>query len=384
MGSTIIEQDFPYDIIHRGSGDQARHNKRVNDALRKQIKDVISNQDIITQDGNKKVKVRLKHLQKYQFEYYTDRVDRIGRDEFNDLHDNDVLSKPTISGGKPVKASDLLGENIYEAEYTIDELVQIMFEELNLPNLDDAKRNEISIEEKAWIDRRKSVGILGAVDKRKTVLASILRRAKSNGKHRRRIIRDDFRFKTWKMKEKKHSNAVVFLMMDKSGSMSEKIYIVKALYFWIVQFLRHKYDCVEIRFISHDYDAQEMQEKEFFTISDSGGTKVSSAYNLCHDIIASNYPSSLWNVYCFHATDGDSYGDEDECVNIVRKILTHGAKLFAYTEICVEHWEQESKLYTTLFKAKKELNKLVLAQLRKREDIVNVLKKFLKHSVYTE
>ena len=81
MSSSIIDQDFPYDIIHRGSKDAHRHNKRIDDAVRKQLKDIITQQDIITSEGNKKIKVRLKYLDQFRFIHNRNKVDVIGRDE---------------------------------------------------------------------------------------------------------------------------------------------------------------------------------------------------------------------------------------------------------------------------------------------------------------
>jgi len=384
MGSTIIEQDFPHDIIHRGQKDAIRHNKRVNDAVKKQLKDIISQQDIITSEGNKKVKVRLKYLDQYRFRHNPDRSDEVGRDEFDDLEDNEIIHEPEEgnAGGVPRDASEYAGEELYETEYTLEELTDMMMAELELPDLDETKKNEITSDVLEYTDRRKRVGIEACLDKRQTILAHIKRKAQM--KQEALIInQDDMRYKTWEIATEKHSNAVVFLMMDRSGSMWEsKIYTVKALYFWIVQFLRRRYDKVEIKFIAHDYFAKELNEKKFFTIADSGGTRVSSAYELCRDMIKHNYPSSIWNIYCFHASDGDSWSDEPFCVELAGDILMLGANLFAYTEIDLDDYRDgNSELYTLLKRAsKKKYRRLLVSSIEKMEDIMDTLRKFLKHS----
>ena len=122
MGSTIIDNDFPHDIVHRGQRDANRHNKRVDEAVRKQLKDVISQQDIITSEGNKKVKVRLKYLDQYRFRHNPDRMDEVGRDEFDDLDDGEIIYEPGEGVGRPAKAGDEAGEELYETEYTLEEL----------------------------------------------------------------------------------------------------------------------------------------------------------------------------------------------------------------------------------------------------------------------
>ena len=384
MGSTIIEQDFPYDILHRGKSDEQRHNKRIDKAVRKQLKDIISQQDIITSEGNKKVKVRLKYLDQYRFIHNKDRYDDVGRDEFDELKDGEVIDKPEPGSGRPMKPGDEGGDEIYETEYTIDELTDMMIEELELPDLDESKKSEIISEILEWTDRRKHTGIHSLLDRKQTLKANILRRAKMKGSGPLPIINDDLRFRTWNITEEKHSNAVIFLMMDRSGSMwEEKIYSCKALYFWIVQFLRRRYNKVEIKFIAHDYDAHELTEKEFFTISDSGGTRVSSAYKLCSEMIEHNYPSSIWNIYCFHASDGDSWGDEERyCIELVRKIIELGSTMFAYTEIDINSWRDgKSSLLEHFEKEMLDNDRVLVSTITETADIMDTLRVFLKHSL---
>ena len=384
MGSVIIDQDFPYDLVHRGDKDARRHNKRVDDAAKKQIKDIISQQDIITSEGNKKVKVRLKYLDQYRFIHSRDRVDEVGRDEFDDLKEGEVLYKPGDGGGKESKAGQDEGEEVYEAEYTIDDLTDMLMKELNLPDLDERKKNIIVSKVPEWNDLSKS-GIRSLIDKKRTLKSSFLRRAKQKIIKKRDVINDDLRYRTFNMVEERYSNAVVFLMMDRSGSMMEdKIYAVKVLYFWIVQFLKRKYDNVVIKFIAHDYTAREMNEKDFFTIADSGGTKVSSAYEMCRDMIKHNYPSSMWNIYCFHASDGDSWGDEREGMDLVKEITVDlGANLFAYTEIQMDEHGGDSTLMSYFEEEMDTNDKVLVSIVTKVSDIVDTIGRFLKYSVRT-
>jgi len=75
----------------------------------------------------------------------------------------------------------------------------------------------------------------------------------------------------------------------------------------MVRFLRTKYQDVEIVFITHHSEAQEVDEETFFHLGESGGTKVSSAYKLAHDIVEERYDPQRWNIYPFHFSDGESY-----------------------------------------------------------------------------
>jgi sporulation protein YhbH len=381
VDSVIVDSDFPHDLSNRGARDARRHNKKVQEAARKQLKDIITSQDIITSSGNKKVKVRLKYLDQYQFRHYPDRTDVVGRDEYDELDAGEVISRPESGqvGGRPIRPGNEEGEELYEVEFTVDDLTNLMIDELSLPNLDDSIKSEIVSEVIEWTDRRKSSGIHALIDKKQTLLANIQRKAKmGHGREKKvSITNDDLRFRTWEIQSEKHSNAVIFLMMDRSGSMWEdKIYACKAFFFWVVQFLKKKYDRVEIRFISHDVTAKEMPEKDFFTISDSGGTRVSSAYELCRDMIKYEYPSNKWNIYCFHASDGDTWGDEEQCGELIANILDLGAKLFGYVEIQDEYNSGVSSLWSAIEGVAQQHRRVMMTSIGELDDILEAIEHF--------
>ena len=217
MGSTIIEQDFPYDILRRGSRDAEKHNKRVDDAVRKQLKDIISQQDIITSEGNKKVKVRLKYLDQFRFIHNRDRTDIVGRDNYDELEDDEILYRPQPEEKSGAKAGDADGGELFEAEYTVEELTEMMIEELELPDLDDTKKNEIVSSVLEYTDRRKRSGVESCIDKKRTILSHIRRKNALREKKKIPYTKDDFVYRTWNISEEKHSNAVIFLMMDRSA-----------------------------------------------------------------------------------------------------------------------------------------------------------------------
>ena len=137
------------------------------------------------------------------------------------------------------------------------------------------------------------------------------------------IKKEDLRFKTWEEVMRYESNAVVIAMIDVSGSMGEfKKYIARSFYFWMVGFCRTKYDNVDIVFISHHTEAKEVTEEQFFTQGESGGTVVSSAYQLALDIIRQRYRPEDWNIYPFHFSDGDNYySDNEEAVKLADELI---------------------------------------------------------------
>jgi uncharacterized sporulation protein YeaH/YhbH (DUF444 family) len=122
--------------------------------------------------------------------------------------------------------------------------------------------------------------------------------------------------------------------MDVSGSMSQdKKFLARSFFFLLYQFLRLKYETIEINFISHDTEAHQVEEKDFFTKASTGGTRASSALVLANDIIAKQYHPSSWNIYLFQCSDGDNFTDDNEkFLEEARKIMSV-AQLYGYCEI---------------------------------------------------
>jgi uncharacterized sporulation protein YeaH/YhbH (DUF444 family) len=154
-------------------------------------------------------------------------------------------------------------------------------------------------------------------------------------------------------------------------------YITRAFYFWMVRFLRTKYASVQIVFITHHTEAKEVDEPTFFNLGESGGTRVSSAYQLCSEIIDQRYPADRWNIYPFHFSDGDNWGDEDNsrCVKLVRQILER-CNLFGYGEIKEEVYSRWST--SSLMSALSEIKnpEFVGITIKSKEDVYPALKKF--------
>jgi sporulation protein YhbH len=220
------------------------------------------------------------------------------------------------------------------------------------------------------------------LDKRRSIMENIKRQAREKGKAEiGPFKKEDLRYKTWEEQIKYESNAVVLAMMDVSGSMSEfKKYIARSFYFWMVRFLRTKYDNVDIVFISHHTEAKEVTEEQFFTQGESGGTVVSSAYKLALEIIAERYPPRDWNVYPFHFSDGDNYySDNDEAVRLADELITT-CNLFGYGEIGEEgalSYRRSSGALLSIFKDRlKNQERFIGVRIDEKEDVYPALKEF--------
>lgn len=285
-------------------------------------------------DGRKVVKVPIRSLEEYHFRFDTGKQKHAGQGQ-GGTKEGDVLGsdKKQAGPGKGKGAGEEPGVDYYEAEVTIDELAQLIFEDLGLPNLQQKKKPELASEALEFKDVRKK-GISSNIDRKRTIMEAIKRNALKGRKGFQNITRDDLRYKTWDVTYKYESNAVVMAMMDTSGSMGpyEK-YIARSFFFWMVRFLRTKYQNVHIVFLAHHVEAKETTEEEFFTKGASGGTRCSSVYQLGLDIIQKRYSPEDHNIYAFHFSDGDNLtSDNEKCVKLVNELLKV-CNLVGYGEI---------------------------------------------------
>lgn len=372
----IIRSKVPWDLRHRGQLDSERHAKKVRDAIRKNLHHIISDESIITNDGKKTTRVPVKYLDSYHFKHGKP-GDGVGTGE-GDPGDVVRPGKRRRKKGSGRLAGDEPGLDVYEAEISFEELTKLMLEDLSLPNLEEKEKVEIITKQVVYNDVHKH-GIMPNWLRKKTVIENMKRNAVEKGKPYFGDLQEgDMRYRTWDERIERHSNAVVYLMMDRSGSMDDhKRYLCKATFWWLCKFLETKYDHVEIVFIAHDYDAKVVPEKDFFTIVNSGGTRCSSAYELCWQDIKESRPSNIWNVYCFHFSDGDNWGDDDaRCVKLVKEMLKR-VNLFAYGEVAWEnpYWSSDS----TLRKALGNISdpKMLIAVLKEKGDVYPALLKFL-------
>jgi hypothetical protein len=167
-------------------------------------------------------------------------------------------------------------------------------------------------------------------------------------------------------------------MMDVSGSMTdEQKEIVRIESFWIDTWIKAHYKGVERVYIIHDAIAQEVDEHTFYHTRESGGTKISSAYELCDKIINKRYPPDDWNIYAFHFSDGDNWGDDiPKCIEILNEKLLPKVNLFGYGQVESPYGSGEFLEYV------KELvtdtGNVVVSRIPDREHILGSIKEFLK------
>jgi uncharacterized sporulation protein YeaH/YhbH (DUF444 family) len=221
-------------------------------------------------------------------------------------------AKPGDQIATPDEGSDGAGRGVggdedggisYVLEFQVDDIVDWLWEDMQLPNLTSrtggAREDEWTRE--GW-DRR---GPRARLDRRRSLRESIKRQAvqpESKG-----FVNDDLRFRQLARREQPATSAVVFLVLDVSASMDEQSRkLAKSFFFWAVQGLRRRYHHLEIVFVAHTTQAWEFPEEEFFQVSGSGGTFFSAALGKVREIIEQRCSPTLHNLYLFYASDGEN------------------------------------------------------------------------------
>ena len=331
----------------RSAGDRARHRLKLRESIRDNIADIIAEESIIGKDRGKIIKVPIRGIKEFRF-VYGENTPGVGQGN-GESQQGQVVGKATGQqpGAGEGKAGDQPGQDYYETDVTLEELIDIMFEDLELPDLERKALRQIEAFRLAKRKGYRQVGIRVRLDKRRTVRERVKRKlamsrtqdpADPNTPPRpaeRFPFHDrDLVYRHMTTDVKKESNAVVLCIMDTSGSMDTmKKYLARSFFFLLYQFICTKYRHVEIVFIAHHTEANEVTEEEFFHKGESGGTFISSGYQKALDIIQARYHPSLWNIYAFHCSDGDNFDSDNPTALRTAKELTDVCNLFGYGEI---------------------------------------------------
>lgn len=384
---TAIFKEFQPHSRDRSVEDRRRHRELVEKSIKENIGSIISEESIIGKSKNKKIKIPIKGLKEYYFKY--------GRNQKGVVPGNGQEAK-----GKKIPKGDYgeakgqgedgagndEGEDIYETEVTIEEAISMLFEDLSLPYLQHKQFNEI---ETQYGSKRCGVRDKGAryrLSKKHSMIEKIKREKRSKRAMQEAGIaypedqripfhESDLKYFYKKPKMKRDSNAVVICIMDTSGSMGQtKKYLARSFYFLLYQFLTIKYMNVEIAFVAHTTVAKEVNENDFFHRGESGGTYISSGYEKALELIEERYNPANWNIYTFHCSDGDNWGeDNDRAVELANK-LCDTCNLFGYGEI-----KTSSYTSTIMSRYLEDVNKpnFTAVKITKKEDVWTAFKQML-------
>ena len=145
----------------------------------------------------------------------------------------------------------------------------------------------------------------------------------------------DLRFNRFEPSPKPSARAVMFCLMDVSGSMTEDMKdLAKRFFLLLHMFLSRKYEHVDVVFIRHTSEAREVDEETFFRSQETGGTVVSTALAEMRRIVEARYPIEEWNIYAAQASDGDNYSaDSETCTRLLQDEILPICQYFAYVEV---------------------------------------------------
>jgi sporulation protein YhbH len=331
----------------RSATDRRRHKQKIEKAIREGIYHVVADESIIGQDGKKKIRIPVRGIKEYQFVYGDNQNNKkVGSAPGKNIKRGQQVGDTKKEKAQGDAAGNEPGVEYYEIEITLEELASYLFDNLNLPELEKKQLKKL-MAEKMKRHGYRTHGIRPRLDKKKTVRQKIRRKAildrrpikkiheePSEEEERFPFHNSDLRYKHIKETHKESSSAVIFFVMDISGSMTQdKRYLARSFYFLLYQFIKHRYENVDLVFIAHDTHAYVVSEEQFFTRGRGGGTMVSSAIEKTLEIIEKNYHPANWNIYSFHCSDGDNWTADLEKTTELSERLKNVSQLYCYCEI---------------------------------------------------
>jgi uncharacterized sporulation protein YeaH/YhbH (DUF444 family) len=291
-----------YELFSRGARDWLRHDEKVRESVREHLPQIVAGADVIN-EGARTVRVPVRMLEHYHFRLRRpDETEGTGQ---GDAKPGDVLADPSRQRGAGEKGpgGQDQGEVQLMLEFKIDDIVDWLWEEMKLPNLQArvGPSDDSDWKREGW-DRR---GARSRLDRRRSFKEMVKRRGNPNATPT--FTDEDLRYRQLARRRQPAVHAVVFFMLDVSGSMSDRDRkLAKSFFFWVVQGLRREYRSLETVFVAHTTEAWEFTESEFFQVSGTGGTVASTGFTKVHEIIEERFNPSRSNIYLFYASDGDN------------------------------------------------------------------------------
>jgi uncharacterized sporulation protein YeaH/YhbH (DUF444 family) len=358
--------------------DHSRFRHIVRGRIKRNLRRYMSQGELFGKKGKDVVSVPLPQIQLPRFRYGSKETGGVGQ---GDGEVGDVMAPGDQEGEGAGQAGQDTAEHALEVEVTIDELAEILGEELELPRIEPRGQHKLAAEKSRYTGIHRA----GPESLRhfKRTFKAALKRQIALGTYDKKNpiiipVREDKRFRSWKVSSVPESNAVIIYMMDVSGSMGdEQKHTVRIEAFWIDTWLQNQYSGLEVRYITHDAAAREVDRETFFHTRESGGTMISSAYQLCADIIESDYPSGDWNIYPFHFSDGDNWSSDDTSLSfdLLKNRILPPANQFGYGQ--VESPYGSGQFIKDLRENFTEEDKLVLSEIPNRDAIFESIKDFL-------
>ena len=365
---------------HKSMVNRQRFLDRYKTQIRESVADAASKRSITDMERGESVSLPTKDISEPTFHHGQGGARDMVHPGNKEFVTGDKIPRPQGgAGGKGNGKASNQGDGEDEFNFTLtqEEFLNFLFEDLALPNL--IKRRLAGIETWEW----QSAGIVSEGNPAKINIVRSLRAATSRrialGMSKRRTLREkeaelalllsqevcaanvariaelreeitklklrlekipfidtfDLRYNHHIKVAKPSAQAVMFCIMDVSGSMSQATKdMAKRFFLLLYLFLKRNYEKIEVVFIRHHTSAKEVDEQEFFYSRETGGTIVSSALKLMTEIIEARYPSDEWNIYGAQASDGDNWSDDSPlCQQILSEQIIPAVQYFSYIEI---------------------------------------------------
>lgn len=377
-------------VADRSASDRRRHKQKIDKAIKEGIHNIVADESIIGQDGKKKIKIPVRGIKEYRFVYGNNENNKkVGSAPGKEVRRGQKIGDGQQKQKKPGdKAGQEEGEEYYDVEITLEELADHLFADLELPDLERKSLKKV-MSEKIKKKGYRPQGIMPRLNKKKTAIQRIkrkkaaTRRENFDEEEKFSFHDQDLVYNHYKRSIKECSNAVIFFVMDISGSMTRnKKFLARSFFFLLYHFVRSKYNHTEIVFVSHDTSGYEVNEDQFFTRGNSGGTMVSSGLGMVESIIKKRFHPNSWNIYVFQCSDGDNWPDDtNKTLGILEK-LKNISQLFGYCEIGPEIdykvtnetiWNQ-SKL-SNVYKPHAD-KKMKMSRMNNKKEVWPAFKKF--------
>lgn len=397
MSSYIVDRRL--NSKNKSTVNRQRFLKRYRKQIKEAVSDAVNKRKLEDMESGDSISIPKKDLSEPVFSHGPGGKRSIVHPGNKEFVAGDKFKRPEGGGqggaGEGQASDSGEGEDDFVFQISQAEFLEFMFEDLALPNM---IKMQLSSDDEFNYKRAgiSEVGSPNQINIVRSLRSAHARRIALGGKKRklRRILREELAEfiettpKPYSEKQKKHKlaleeeiaaltsklnalpyidefdlkfnlrvknpqpspKAVMFCVMDVSGSMTQEIKDTAKRFFYLLYlFLQRSYKKIEVVFIRHHTQATEVSEEDFFYSRETGGTVVSSALELMGDIIKDRYPPEQWNIYGAQASDGDNWqNDQAKCNEIMVNSILPMVQYFSYIEIGQQEPQELWRLYTRL------------------------------------
>ena len=410
---------------NKSTVNRQRFLRRYKNQIKKSVSDAINNRGVTDISSGENIVIPKKDLDEPIFHRGKGGV----RDQIHPGNDKyasgDRIKKPPQQQGQGSgegEASDSGdGEDDFAFSISKEEYLNLLFEDLELPNLEKNQLDKL-IEYKTVRSGFCAEGVPANIDIVKSLQGSIARRIAMTASKRRKLneyktalqalvqntddhdpiqakeakkLKDqiadleakiakvpfidtfDLHYRNYAKQAIPTSKAVMFCLMDVSGSMDQATKeMAKRFYILLYLFLSRTYKNIDVVYIRHHTQAKEVDEQEFFYSQETGGTIASSALELMNEIINQRYNDNQWNIYGAQASDGDNWADDSpHCKSILENEILPRSRYFSYIEITQR---AHQTLWQQYVQVKESNSNFAMAHIKEVTDIYPVFRELFK------